>query len=91
MLIRLIILILFGANLVLAYQLYWGPSSVPVYLENKEAYQELYQKNQELVEENKRLSKEITHLRNKKEFIKEAVRREMGYVREDEVIYYFSD
>ena len=91
MLIRLIILILLGANLVLAYQLYWGPSSVPVYLENKEAYQELYHKNQKLVEENKQLSKEIKHLRDREDFIKDAVRREMGYVREDEVIYYFSD
>lgn len=91
MLIRLIVLILLGANIVLAYQLYWGPSSVPVYLENRESFQELEQKNQELVEENKRLSKEIKHLRHRKDFIKEAVRREMGYVREDEVLYYFSD
>ncbi|EFI33962.1 Septum formation initiator [Desulfonatronospira thiodismutans ASO3-1] len=91
MLIRLIVLILLGANIVLAYQLYWGPSSVPVYLENKETFQELKQENKALLEENKQLSKEIKHLRSRKDFIKEAVRKEMGYVREDEVMYYFSD
>ncbi|WP_291319623.1 septum formation initiator family protein [Desulfonatronospira sp.] len=91
MFIRLIIMILLGANIVLAYQLYWGPSSVPVYLENKEAFQELQQENRALLEENKQLSQEIKHLRSSKDFIKEAVRREMGYVRQDEVIYYFSD
>ncbi|WP_291323259.1 septum formation initiator family protein [Desulfonatronospira sp.] len=91
MLVRFLVVILLGANFVLAYQLYQGPGSVPVYLENKESFQELKMKNKDLIEENKRLSSEIKHLRDGDDFIKEAVRREMGYVRENEILYFFSE
>jgi len=91
MLKNFFIFLLVAVNIIFAYQLFRKPGSIPDYLENKAAYVELYRKNQDLVMENKQLSSEIKHLRGKKDFIERSVRKEMGYVLENEVIYFFPE
>lgn len=88
---RLIIIILLIVNCLMVYRLLWTESGVFSYLRAKEAYNELYSKNQEIMKENKALSREIVNLRDNQEYIMEAIRKEMHYVLEDEVIYFFPD
>jgi len=86
MLKNFFILLLVAVNIIFAYQLFRGPGSIPEYLENKAAFEELYRENQDLLVENKQLSSEIKLLRGEKK-----KRKEMGYVRENEVIYFFQE
>ena len=85
----MLILLLLAVNLLLACQLYHGPGSITAYLENKAVYDELRKQNRQVVSENKLLSTQIKHLRQNETYIEDAVRKEMNYVREDEVIYFF--
>ncbi len=91
MLKKILILLLLAVNLMLAYQLYSGPGSITAYLENRAAYEELQKQNRHVVSENKLLSTQIKHLRQNETYIEDAVRKEMNYVREDEVIYFFPE
>jgi len=91
MLKNFFILLLVFVNIMFAFQLFRGPGSIPEYLDNKAGFEELYRENQDLLMENKQLSSEIKLLRGEKDFIERSVRKEMGYVRENEVIYFFQE
>lgn len=91
MLARFFVVLLLGVNVLLGYQLLVGPGSILEYQDKKAAYQELQEKNRELVGKNQELSREIKYLRSNQDYIQEAVRQEMGYVQENEVIYYFRE
>jgi cell division protein FtsB len=88
---RLLIAVLLMLNVFMFYKLIWTESGALHYLEIKSAYEELEEKNQALIEENKQLSRTIMALRNDKTQIEEAVRKEMRYVKDNEVIYFFSE
>lgn len=88
---RLLIIILLMLNAFLLYKLFWTQSGALQYMEIKKAYEQLEEKNQALIEENKQLSRTIMALRDDKTYIEEAVRKEMRYVKENEVIYFFSE
>lgn len=60
-------------------------------MEIKSAYQEINRQNHKLIQENKQLSQTIRALRNNENYLKEAIRREMRYVQDHEVIYFFSE
>jgi len=88
---RLLIIVLLMLNAFMLYKLFWTQSGALHYMEIKKAYEQLEEKNQALIEENKQLSRTIMALRNDKAHIEEAIRKEMGYVKENEVIYFFSE
>lgn len=59
-------------------------------MEIRDSYEKLEKDNQALVEENKRLSRNIVALRDDENHIELAIRREMRYVKDNEVIYFFT-
>lgn len=59
-------------------------------MEIRDSYEKLEKDNQALVEENKRLSRNIVALRDDENYIEVAIRREMRYVKDNEVIYFFT-
>lgn len=60
-------------------------------MEIKSSYEEIKKQNQELIQENKQLSQTIRALRNNEKYLKQAIRKEMRYVQDNEVIYFFSE
>ncbi|RQD64531.1 FtsB family cell division protein [Desulfonatronovibrio magnus] len=87
---RLIIILLLILNAFMIHKLIWTPSGVLNYLEINESYLELEQRNNALIEENRELSRQIMALREDDDYLMEAVRREMRYVKDNEVLYFFS-
>lgn len=62
-----------------------------IYLYEKDKERQAYlEKIRELKEENQRLMEEIDRLRNDNDYIVETARKELGMVREGEVIYRFT-
>ncbi|WP_028575241.1 FtsB family cell division protein [Desulfonatronovibrio hydrogenovorans] len=88
--LRFAIVLLLLLNAFMVHSLFWTDSGLFHLQEIRAVHEELERENQKLVEENKRLSREIMALRNDEEYILEAIRREMRYVKENEVIYFFS-
>jgi len=63
-----------------------------VYLYKKDKEREAYiEKIEELKRANQKLMEEIERLRNDEDYIEETARRELGMVRDGEVIYRFAD
>lgn len=88
---RLLIVVLLIINALMLHKLFWTESSVFHYMEIRSSYNELEKKNKDLAKENQQLSRTIMALRNDRQYIERAIRSEMRYVRDNEVIYYFSD
>ncbi len=72
------------------YQLVWTPSGALNYREIRNTYEILEEKNKALMDENKQLSQAIIALRDDKRYIEQSIRREMRYVKDNEVIYFFT-
>ncbi len=87
---RLFLIILLMLNAFLFYKLIWTPSGALHLMEIRSAYEKLEKKNQALIMENKQLSQVIIALREDNKYIEEAIRKEMRYVKDNEVIYFFS-
>ena len=89
--LKLIIVALLLLNALMLYRMVWTESGILHLGQVREAYQELEKRNQALLEENKELSRTIMALRNDEKYIERAVRTEMRYVKDEEVIYYFAE
>lgn len=89
--LRILIIMLLILNAFMIYKLFWTSEGFFHLREIKQSYHNLEQKNEELLEENKELSRQIMALRDDEEYITESVRKEMRYVRENEVIYFFPE
>ncbi|MFN2342236.1 MAG: septum formation initiator family protein [Desulfonatronovibrio sp.] len=89
--IRIFIILLLMLNAFMVYKLFWTSEGFFHLKEIKQSYYDLEHKNQKLIEENKELSRQIMALRDDEEYIMESVRKEMRYVRENEVIYFFPE
>jgi cell division protein FtsB len=88
--LRLFIVTLIILNAFMFYTLIWTQGGALRFLEVRETYQKLENDNQDLIEENKRLSRSIVALRDDEDYIKAAIRREMRFVKDNEVIYFFT-
>jgi cell division protein FtsB len=88
--LRLIIIILIMLNAFMFYTFIWTQSGALHLMEIRGSYEKLEKDNQALVEENKRLSRNIVALRDDENYIEVAIRREMRYVKDNEVIYFFT-
>lgn len=89
--LRILIILLLILNSFMVYKLFWTSEGLFHLREIKQSYYDLEQRNQKLIEENKELSRQIMALRDDEEYIMESVRKEMRYVRENEVIYFFPE
>lgn len=89
--IRILIILLLLLNAFMIHKLFWTPSGLFHLTEIKQSYQDLEKMNQKLISENKELSRQIMALRNDEDYILEAIRREMRYVHDNEIIYFFPE
>ena len=80
------LVILLGTSLIII----WSPRGLLHLRDLHQEYHELIEKNQTIQENNHRLYQEITRLRKDPDSIEHLARKELGLVREDELIIYFT-
>jgi cell division protein FtsB len=78
-------------NVVLFWRMVWGPTGLVQYRELKAHYAQLEAKVAELDKGNMSLSKEIRLLQSDNTYIEKMIRQRLHYVRDDEILYLFSD
>ncbi len=89
--LRLLTAILLILNVFMFYNLFWTESGIPQLMEIRKSFEELEGRNHDLIQQNKELSRTIIALRNDNHYLKQAIRREMRYVKDNEIIYHFPE
>jgi len=89
--LRLFLIILLMLNAFMFYKLIWTQGGALHLMEIQNAYKDLEKDNQALIEENRLLSRTIMALRDDNKYIEKAIRREMRFVKDNEIIYFFSE
>ena len=87
---RLIFVILLVVNIILIYKIIWSDSGVMAYLKVKDEYRKLYDENEKIKLENIKLSNNIRMLKGDKEYLADIIRKEMHYVKKNEIVYMFA-
>lgn len=78
-------------NVVLFYRMVWSPYGILAYHKLKKEHTQLEEHVQELDQQNLALSREILLLRNDDGYVEKMIRRRLHYVKENEILYLFSD
>ncbi|WP_457572321.1 FtsB family cell division protein [Desulfovulcanus sp.] len=86
---RAIFFLLLLVNIFLIYRIIWSDSGIITYLKVKDAYAKLYEENEKIKAENIRLSNDIRMLKGDTEYLSDIIRKEMHYVKKNEIIYIF--
>jgi len=86
--ILLIILILF---LILGLFTFFGDKGILHLIRLRKDLARIEETNHKMEEENRRLQEEVRRLQNEKSYIEEIARKELGMVKEGEIIYQFDE
>ena len=78
-------------NAVLVYKLVWSDDGIMAYQKMKDQYSISEQKIIELDNKNLTLSQEIRLLQSDDKYIDAMIRKRLNFVKEDEILYIFSD
>ncbi len=78
-------------NAVLFYRMVWSPYGILAYLQLREEHTQLESQVEALDKENLALSREILLLRSDDGYVEKMIRRRLHYVKENEILYLFSD
>jgi cell division protein FtsB len=87
---RLLLLILFSL-LILGVFTFFGEKGIFHLLRIEKELVQIKETNQKTEEENQRLKEEVRRLQQEKRYIEEIARRELGMVKEGEIIYQFDE
>jgi len=68
---------------------FFGEKGVVHLLRLKKELARIQERNLKIEEENQRLREEVRRLREERRYIEEIARRELGMVKEDEIVYQF--
>ncbi len=85
---RILFLILFFF-LIFGFFTFFGDKGILRLFQLKKESARTHEGNAKIAEENKRLAEEVSRLRHDKRFIEEIARKELGMVKENEIIYQF--
>jgi cell division protein FtsL len=85
---RIFILVLF-LFLILAFFTFFGDKGIFHLFRLQKELAQIKEMNVKIKEENKKLREEVSRLRSEKRYIEEIARKELGMVKEGEVIYQF--
>jgi cell division protein FtsL len=85
---RLLFLILIFF-LILGLLTFFGEKGILQLLRFQKELARIEEKNMKLDEENQKLKEEVKHLQNDKRYIEEIARKELGMIKEGEIIYQF--
>ncbi len=88
---RIIFVVSIVLNVALLSQLVWSDYGFTAYWEIKEQYNELEGRIEDFNRKNLKLSREIRLLQSDKSYIERMIRSRWNFVREDEVLYIFSE
>lgn len=83
------ILFIFIPLLIIGFFTFFGEKGILHLIRIKKDLSHIEQENKMIEEENKRLSEEVRRLKNDKRYIEEIARKELGMVKEDEIVYQF--
>lgn len=85
------IIFLGAINLALFFKMVWGPTGLAEYQSLKQQYQDLRQKIVALDQENRALSRDIRLMQSDGDYAEKIVRQKLHYLRDNEIVYIFSD
>jgi cell division protein FtsL len=86
---RRIIFLIITPLLLIGILTFFGEKGILHLIKIRKELYRIEQENKRLEEENKKLSEEIRRLKQDKRYIEEIARKELGMVKEDEIIYQF--
>jgi cell division protein FtsB/cell division protein DivIC len=84
---RLLLILIF--LLILGLLTFFGEKGILQLLRLQKELVRIEEKNMKLDDENQKLREEVKHLQNDKRYIEEIARKELGMVKEGEIIYQF--
>ena len=84
--VLLLVLLLF---LILGFFTFFGDKGILHLLRLQKEFARIKETNVKIEEENRRLREEVSRLQHEKRYIEEIARKELGMVKEGEVIYQF--
>ncbi len=87
---RFLILILVSF-LILGFLTFFGEKGILHLLRLQKELKEIKDRTAKVEEENQKLKEEVRRLQQEKRYIEEIARKELGMVKEDEIIYQFED
>jgi cell division protein FtsB len=85
---RILILVLF-LFLILGFFTFFGDKGIIHLLRLQKEWARIKETNVKMEEENRKLREEVKRLQHEKRYIEEIARKELGMVKEGEVIYQF--
>jgi len=85
---RILILVLF-LFLIFGFFTFFGDKGIVHLLRLQKEWGRIKETNVEMEEENRKLREEVKRLQHEKRYIEEIARKELGMVKEGEVIYQF--
>ena len=88
---KIIFMISIVLNVALLSQLTWSAYGITAYWEINEQYNDLEGRIEDFERKNLELSREIRLLKSDKNYIERMIRSRWNFVREDEVLYIFSE
>ena len=84
--VLLLVLLLF---LIMGFFTFFGDKGILHLLRLQKEFARIKETNVKIEEENRRLREEVSRLQHEKRYIEEIARKELGMVKEGEVIYQF--
>jgi len=84
-----ILLLILSLLLILGFLTLFGDKGVVHLLRLQKELTRIREANRKIEEENQKLKEEVRRLRHEKRYIEEIARRELGLVKEGEIIYQF--
>ena len=79
-----------AALLVLVFLIFFGDNGLLELIRKRNDHERLVAANQQLIQENSRLCRMVDRLQNDPAFIEDVARKELGMVRENELIFTFA-
>jgi cell division protein FtsB len=85
--VRVIAMLLLAGNIWIAYQLFLGKNGISDLARQRARYEEMVALDHDLNEACRRMSTEIRLLGNDPQFLEKAIRRELNFLKKNEILY----
>ena len=86
---RVVLLLMLFFFLVLGLLTFWGDKGILHLLRLQKELVRIKEANKNIEEENRKLREQVKRLQNEKQYIEEIARKELGMVKEGEILYQF--
>jgi cell division protein FtsB len=86
---RVVLLLMLFFFLVLGLLTFWGDKGILHLLRLQKELVRIKETNKNIEEENRKLREQVKRLQNEKQYIEEIARKELGMVKEGEILYQF--